>query len=786
MVIIPEMSLILTMKESFEMKRAISIPVALLGALLTVGCQTEKMPVEEVAVGSRTLRVIADSDDTRTSIFQDEETGKYQVPWDENDRLVLLEIIYANLTDDLEHAAWAYHASPTTLEEGGRRAIYDFELEDNQAYLPENEVFRYLASYPSMLPVYRTGQEISVEEWETFWGEEYTSDHLMLIGNIMSNQSPTAESFDPGSDVLVSRMIESAEQPEELHFQFARIGSIAKITLKDLPSGYYVYSGKLTTGSSWQGAGTFAYDPQLERVLSVPGGSEIEFSPQNVVVNDAGEAVIWLRTLSGQLTDSFAIQVTLSPDGETPSMKMYEKVVDLGAGGKQRSIIFREGGITAFSVRMEEATPIKFTSETLAYFPELDSDNPVLRIPKDYFPTYMYWYDQGYPFLFESQYEWEVSVQYPDDYTPDDEWLTTKETAGGCWLAPDYRTPLPQSATLVLTCKDAPDVNPITIPVEGYNVATLKIDGKPIEAVDGHSMVAGQSYTISVEFQAPSWLELDEESFVWNVGEDGCTYLSYEADGAEVTVHVGEIPADERGDISVNLAMEFLDLISETKERFDAYCYFGPELRSVPLLFNEVNWHKQTLWLTYDEEDVTIEADLTGLPVNEIVSINWSLETDNDVISMEESDDSRAVTIRTQDWIENAELNLSIVMSSGSVYHSWCQICVRPVKIMLRDTRLYGDPVEVYSGRSYLLKAEPVLDSDYLYGFSWGVGTGKTTEDDYQYIAGTGKYFTLSYQSDPLEMLLRPKAPGKDYVYLNYYISGYFMESISIPFEVVR
>ena len=50
MVIIPEMILNLTMKESFEMKKVLSIWVALLGALLTFGCQTEKMPVEEVAV----------------------------------------------------------------------------------------------------------------------------------------------------------------------------------------------------------------------------------------------------------------------------------------------------------------------------------------------------------------------------------------------------------------------------------------------------------------------------------------------------------------------------------------------------------------------------------------------------------------------------------------------------------------------------------------------------------------------------------------------------------------
>ena len=756
------------------MKKALSIPVALLGALLTVGCQTEKMPVEEVAAGSRTLRVIADSDDTRTSIFQDEETGKYQVRWDETDRLFLVEMIYANMTDDIEHAAWGYRAEPTTLEDDGRRAIFDFELEDNQEFLPENEVFRYIGFYPSYQSIVRPGQEFTVEDWENFWEEEYTSYHVMLVGDISSYQHPRAESFDPNSDVLISRMVESAVQPDELHLQFARIGSIVKITLKDLPPGYYVYSGKLTTGSSWQGAGSFLYDPQLERVLSNPyanDGTEIEFSPRDVVVNDAGEAVIWLRTLSGKLTDSFAIQVTLSPDGETPSMKKYEKVVDLAS--QPKSISFQEGGLTVFSVRMEEASPLKFTSETLAYFPDLDSDRPALRIPKDYYPSYVYSYDQeGFPFLFESQYEWEVSVQYPDDYDEDSYWLEAIETAGGCWLQPLIRTWLPQEATLVLTCKDDPDVDPIEIPVEGYNVVTLKLDGEVLEDPYDHFMVMGQSYTLSAEFQAPSWLKLNEESFVWEVGPDESSYLSYEADGAEVTIHVGDFPADELNwiSISTNLQVKGSDQISQTEEELNVYCEFRPEPRSVPLLFNEVNWHKQTLWLTYDEEDVTIEADLTGLPEDEIASIEWSWNTWNDGMSIEESEDKHAVTITTNEWINHAELELIIVLNSGRVYYSTCVVSVMAVKIMMGDTRLYGEPVEVYRRRSYIFEAIQVGEQEELYDFSWG--------------AGTGRFFQLYQQSDPMRVELRAQNHGKDdlfFSYRSYYGDDY---TISIPIEV--
>ena len=233
-----------------------------------------------------------------------------------------------------------------------------------------------------------------------------------------------------------------------------------------------------------------------------------------------------------------------------------------------------------------------------------------------------------------------------------------------------------------------------------------------------------------------------------------------------------DFPADELNwiSISTNLQVKGSDQISQTEEELNVYCEFRPEPRSVPLLFNEVNWHKQTLWLTYDEEDVTIEADLTGLPEDEIASIEWSWNTWNDGMSIEESEDKHAVTITTNEWINHAELELIIVLNSGRVYYSTCVVSVMAVKIMMGDTRLYGEPVEVYRRRSYIFEAIQVEEQEELYDFSWG--------------AGTGRFFQLYQQSDPMRVELRAQNPGKDdlfFSYRSYYGDDY---TISLPIEV--
>jgi hypothetical protein len=237
-----------------------------------------------------------------------------------------------------------------------------------------------------------------------------------------------------------------------------------------------------------------------------------------------------------------------------------------------------------------------------------------------------------------------------------------------------------------------------------------------------------------------------------------------------VTIHVGDIPAEEWDWwISTNLQVTGFDQISQTEEQLEAYCEFRPEPRSVPLMLNNVNWHKQTLWLSYNETE-TIEADLTGIPEDEIASIEWSWDMWNYETSIEVSEDKHAVTIQTNEWMDHAELELSIVLSSGRVYYSTCVIGVMAVKIMMGDTRLYGEPVEVFARRSYTFEAVQVDEQEELYDVSWG--------------AGTGRFFQLFQQSDPMLVELRAQNPGKDDLFFEYYSYRFGTYTISLPIEV--
>ena len=365
--ITPEWILTKVMKERIDMKKSLWIAAALLGALAAAGCQSEKMEPEQPS-GPKTLKVIAESEDTRTGIYLDTDK-KYKAYWTEDDEITLFEAIEANVSTSASQSDYLrrYWSVNTTLgDEKGRTAIFEFELDDRQESLPENGVFSYLAYHPAYSAnVGWAGVDLSKELWEELMGVSLTSNHMVVVGSIPSNQKPSSDSFDPNSDVLVSRLFESATQPEELRFSFARIGSIAKITLKGLPAGYYVTSGTFSYGSSWQGVGEFLYDTQLERELPVleamgyqSSYSPITFTPQNVQVNAAGDAVIWLRTLSGKLTDRFSIDVSVSPDGVSPSYMKFSKEVDLEGLGK--SITFREGSISSFSVKLEGQSLIEF------------------------------------------------------------------------------------------------------------------------------------------------------------------------------------------------------------------------------------------------------------------------------------------------------------------------------------------------------------------------------------------------------------------------------------------
>ena len=121
--------------------------------------------------------------------------------------------------------------------------------------------------------------------WSLIWGAAPETPRWGLIGTIPWDQRPNSLSFDPDADLLFSEMKrcnlnkeedESGYQTGDIALTFARVGSIAKITLTNLPVGEEVTVGTFTHGSSWRSTGQVLYDPIEKKVGVLPESDQEE------------------------------------------------------------------------------------------------------------------------------------------------------------------------------------------------------------------------------------------------------------------------------------------------------------------------------------------------------------------------------------------------------------------------------------------------------------------------------------------------------------------------------
>lgn len=333
------------------MKR-ISLFAGILLLAGTYSCQVEpETPViQDEQPSTVTMTVNAGKAGTRTAVLFD--GANYSVKWTAGDELAIAEVIEENFAHGGTPSPYQIVTSDP-LAADAATATFDVSLANrNTAEAnPYGGSFKYVGVYPpsGLYDVRWTGDDRA--EWEANWGNTTTPDHAILMVNMPTDQNPTADSFDPQADLLVSQMVTSATQPTSLSLNFARVGTIAKVTLKGLPAGKTVSYGEFTFSQEWAGAYVMDYDPVLQKTgvfQKSPG--RIGFNPAGVTVDASGDAVIWLRTLSGTLSNWFKFEVTLS-DGVNPD-EVYEKRVDLAA--LSRSLSFPEGGVLTFGVSMEK------------------------------------------------------------------------------------------------------------------------------------------------------------------------------------------------------------------------------------------------------------------------------------------------------------------------------------------------------------------------------------------------------------------------------------------------
>lgn len=319
-----------------------------------VACQQETMP-ESPASHVRKITVHANQADTRTEIVFDETDQKYKSLWEEEDWIDLFEF-----SGDGYNVGNSRNDRPENYE---RRESFTVSFEDD----PLEGELHYVGVYPgdNVQPDPASVIHSSTEGalWSSIWGSIPDTPRWGLIGTIPWEQRPDPLCFDGNADLLFSEMKrgglnkeedESGYQTGDIALTFARVGSIAKITLKNLPVGEEVTTGSFTHGNSWRSTGKVLYDPVEKRVGVLPAsyqeeesGTTVEFEYRGLFVNNYGEVDIWLRVLSGTLSDGFTIRV--STMDTSYNERYFEKKVTLNT-----PITFTEGDITAFSVRVFE------------------------------------------------------------------------------------------------------------------------------------------------------------------------------------------------------------------------------------------------------------------------------------------------------------------------------------------------------------------------------------------------------------------------------------------------
>lgn len=283
------------------MKRFFAPIIAL--AMLTVGCAKEEMP-NVTPEQTRTIGVVAEGDATRT--YVDGETIK----WHESGEQ--LNIIY--FADDSTMRRQSATNEDYTVEDNRAMFTADFTTTDGASQ------YTFGAFYP--------------------YAEKYTTSSITLMS--LTEQTPTADSYDPEGDILVSmEPVVTSGVPGQISFKFARMVAFAKMTLKGIGVGEKIE--KVVFSSPAKPAGSVEFSVHQPATLD---NAEWYNNYEDITLNmggrvATGEDTVWFTTVPTDLSGS-EFTVTVTTDKQ-----VYVKRVDL----EGKSLCFERADVAVFTVK---------------------------------------------------------------------------------------------------------------------------------------------------------------------------------------------------------------------------------------------------------------------------------------------------------------------------------------------------------------------------------------------------------------------------------------------------
>ena len=297
------------------MKTANRLFGILLGAtVLFVSCTKQENPVRQDG-NTFEMTIVAGSDQTRTVLGSDGT-----VTWSATgEQLAVIEQSYVGETPSVSKAT--SNEGYTTDE--GVTMYFGVSLTAKTA-----DSYNYYSVYPNS--AYVSSSNTNVEKFKV---------------ELVSTQTPTATSFGPEADILVSKaVIGETAQPAELKLQFARVIAVGKMTIKNLNTTEkvkkvtFTAAGKPVTGRSYIN-------------LTTAAGVEYGYSNQgvdNVVLDYSGKTIAangmtaYFTCWPFELAAGEKFSVVVETENYT-----FTKDITLADG---KSLAFKVGHASAFNV----------------------------------------------------------------------------------------------------------------------------------------------------------------------------------------------------------------------------------------------------------------------------------------------------------------------------------------------------------------------------------------------------------------------------------------------------
>lgn len=287
--------------------------IILLVALTMQSCAKENF--ESVSkVATTTIEIVADIDNARTFLGDDNK-----IHWADSGEQ--LNIIYYSDNNSLELSQTPTHADYTIDSEG--RITFSADI--------------------------TAVEGVTSHTLGAFYPYQYATQSSSVSLDIPQTQSPTADSYDPKSDILVSRepiVIEG--DAKSIKISFSRMVAFAKMTLKGIGAGEIIE--KVSFSSSAKPAGSVAFKVHeaatVENAVWYNEHEDIHITRENWVAT--GQDVVWMTTVPTDLSGT-DFTVTVVTNKYT-----YTKSVDLTS----KSLDFKRGDIAAFSVTVEPTLDI--------------------------------------------------------------------------------------------------------------------------------------------------------------------------------------------------------------------------------------------------------------------------------------------------------------------------------------------------------------------------------------------------------------------------------------------